>query len=523
MARVAVTGVTGYVGGRLVGELLEAGHEVVCVVRSPDKLRRRPWLDDVELVESDVRDVDAVTDGIDGCDAAYYLVHSMDGAGDFAERDRRIATAFSEAAGRAGVDRIVYLGGLGRDEDELSPHLRSRQEVGRTLAEGDVPVIELRAAVIIGSGSASFEMLRHLVEVLPVMVTPSWVRTRSQPIAIRDVLGYLVASLDVPLDVVRDRGDGHLVVPIGGPDVVSYRQMMDLYAEKAGLRRRIIIPTPVLSPSLSSHWVGVVTPLPTGLARPLVDSLVNDTTADTSLADELMPREPLRLRRAVQLAVRRVEDLSVPSTWADAELGRPGLVRRREAALAEGSWAWDALAGRPSEDPDQSDGLAEPQPQDPVWSGGTVLSDERSAVSRADAPAVFAEVCAIGGDRGWPVAEPLWELRGLADTVLGGIGTRRGRRHPTELAVGDAVDFWRVEAIEPDRLLRLRAEMKVPGEAWLEFRTTPLGDGRSLLEQRARFLPRGLWGRAYWLAMMPFHAVIFPVMARRLASQAARD
>lgn len=511
MAKVAVTGVTGYVGGRLVPELLDAGHDVVCIARSPSKLARRPWLGDVTVLEADVRDHDVLAAGLAGCDVAYYLVHSMDGDGDFAARDRRMAEEFREAATTAGVGRIIYLGGLGAEDDDLSPHLRSRQEVGRTLADGDVPVIELRAAVVIGSGSASFEMLRHLVEVLPVMVTPRWVATRSQPIAIRDVLHYLCAAATLDLDEAG--GDGHLVLEIGGPDVVTYRRLMDLYADEAGLRRRVILPVPVLSPSLSSHWVGVVTPLPLGLARPLVQSLINETVADTTLVDRLLPHDCLPLCEAIRLAIRRVEDLAVPSTWADAELGRPGLVRRREAALAEGAWAWAALT-------DDGDEQAEPQPHDPVWSGGTVLADHQEATSGAPVDALFAQVCSIGGDAGWPVADVLWDVRGWADKAIGGIGMRRGRRHPTELAIGDPLDFWRVEALEEDRLLRLRAEMKVPGEAWLEFRTTPLEGGGSLLQQWARFLPRGLWGRVYWYAMLPAHAVIFPVMARRIAAAA---
>lgn len=515
MARVLATGVTGYVGGRLVPELLAAGHDVVCLARSPEKLASRSWRDEVEVVAADVRDVDAVAAALEGCDAAYYLVHSMDGEGDFAERDREMAAAFRRATEQADVERVVYLGGLGADDEgELSEHLHSRHEVGRTLADGPGTVVELRAAVVIGSGSASFEMLRHLVEVLPVMITPRWVRNRCQPIAIRDVLAYLVGVLDVPAeDLARYADDQHhVVLEVGGPDVLSYREMMDEFASTAGLRRRVILPVNVLSPKLSSHWVGLVTPLPTGLAKPLIASLVNEVVADTTAIDDLLPRQCLSFSTAVGLALRRVRDLEVPSSWADAELLRPGLVARREgspraqarAALGEG----------------EADAQAEPQPHDPDWAGGTLLSDERVAISEAPVADLFAQVCTIGGDRGWPVADLLWEVRGFADTVIGGIGTRRGRRHPTALAVGDTLDFWRVEVLQPGRLLRLRAEMRVPGEAWLEFETTALDDGRSVLEQRARFVPRGLWGRVYWLAMLPFHAVIFPVMARRLAAAA---
>lgn len=514
MARVLVTGVTGYVGGRLVPDLLAAGHEVVCLARSSAKLTSRPWRGEVEVTAADVRDRAAVAAALADCDAAFYLVHSMDGQGDFAERDRVMAESFRDGCEQAGVGRIVYLGGLGPDAaDDLSEHLRSRHEVGRVLADGPITVVELRAAVVIGSGSVSFEMLRHLVEVLPVMVTPRWVRNRCQPIAIRDVLAYLTGVLDLAdEDLLPYADDNRVVLEVGGPDVLTYREMMDQFARTAGLRRRIIMPVNVLSPQLSSHWIGLVTPLPTGLAKPLVASLVNEVVADTTAVDQLLPRECLPFATAVGLALRRVRDLEVPSSWADAEIDHPasrdaGDVRARaRAALGTG----------------EGDAQAEPQPHDPAWAGGTVLSDERIAIADAPVEALFAQVCSIGGDRGWPAADLLWEVRGLLDTVLGGVGTRRGRRHPDQLAVGDALDFWRVEVLEPDRRLRLRAEMRVPGEAWLEFRTTPLPGGRSLLEQRARFVPRGLWGRVYWLAMVPFHAVIFPIMARRLAAAAAQ-
>jgi uncharacterized protein YbjT (DUF2867 family) len=481
MARsVLVTGATGYIGGRLVPELLAAGHRVRCLARTPAKLDALPWREQVEVVGGDAGDADSLTEAMAGCDAAYYLLHSMGADGDFAERDRTLAATFRDAAARAGLHQLVYLGGLGDEEDDLSPHLRSRHEVGAVLADGPVPVTELRAAIIIGSGSASFEMLRHLTEVLPMMVTPRWVSTRAQPIAIRDVLAHLVAVLEI--DAARGR-----VLEVGGPDVLSYRELMAVYAEVAGLRRRVVVPVPVLSPRLSSLWIGLVTPIPTGLARPLVESLVNEVVVRDRPARELIDHQPLPFRQAVELALQRQRDLDVATTWAGAELG-----------------------GRTP---------ADPLPSDPDWSGGVVLDDCQVVSARAAPADVYRAVTGIGGRRGWYVTRPLWSIRGLIDKLLGGVGMRRGRRHPDELRVGEPLDFWRVEALVPDRLMRLRAEMKVPGTAWLEFTIEEDGD-RTRLTQRARFHPRGLWGRLYWYSLLPFHALIFGRMARRLAEVA---
>jgi uncharacterized protein YbjT (DUF2867 family) len=485
--RVLVTGATGYIGGRLVPALLARGHEVRALARNPAKLDERPWRDEVEVVRGDVFDPESLDRACDGVDAVYYLIHSMDGQDGFADRDRTAAANVRDAAARAGVRRLVYLGGLGSDEEDLSDHLRSRHEVGAVLADGPVPVTELRAAIIIGSGSMSFEMLRHLVEVLPVMTTPRWVDTRVQPIAVRDVLGYLVDVLDV------DATAGE-VLEIGGPDVMSYRELMHVYAEVAGLRRRLILPVPVLTPKLSSLWVGLVTPLPSGLARPLVDSLVNEVVVRDDRVRTLLPREALPFRDAVRLALERIQDLEVPTTWAGAD---------RAARAA------------------RSDGPEDPRPEDPDWAGGTVLSDERVVHSGAAPAAVFRTVSSLGGERGYHGYGWLWWIRGVVDKLVGGAGLRRGRRHPFELAVGETVDFWRVEAYEPPRLLRLRAEMKVPGTAWLEYEVVAEGEG-SRLVQRARFHPRGLWGRIYWAAFVPFHALIFPRMARELAREAER-
>ena len=475
--RVLVTGATGYIGGRLVPQLLEAGHEVRCMVRQPGRLELHPWRDRVEVVVADALDPDTLGPALEGCDRAVYLIHSMDGAGDFAGRDRRAAANVAEAAAAAGVGRIVYLGGLGREGDDLSAHLSSRHEVGHVLASSGVPVTEVRAAVIIGSGSVSFEMLRHLTEVLPAMVTPTWVQTRCQPIAARDVLSVLVAA-------VEDTGpDGH-VWEVGGPDVLTYEEMMQVYAEEAGLPRRWIVRVPVLSPRLSSRWVGLVTPLPVGVARPLIDSLVHEVVASEDRTAEILGRPPTPYRVAVRLALQRVEHGDVETRWSDA-VQRP----------------------------------AAPLPTDPEWAGATWLRDLQVVDTPASSSDLFWAVARIGGDHGYYAADWAWQIRGLLDTLVGGVGLRRGRRHPVDLRPGEALDFWRVADVRPGRRLLLVAEMKLPGEAWLEFEIEDR-DGGSRLRQTAHFAPRGLLGRLYWYVLLPFHVMVFGPMARRIARAA---
>jgi uncharacterized protein YbjT (DUF2867 family) len=480
---VLVAGSTGYVGRRLVPELLAAGHRVRCLARRPAELASEDWIDRVEVVAGDVTGPETLSPAFEGVTAAYYLIHSIGAGEGWRERDRRAAREFRLAAEAADAQQIIFLGGLGDESGgELSPHLASRHEVGETLAAGTVPVTELRAAVVIGSGSASFEMLRNLTEVLPAMVCPRWVDTRCQPIGIRDLLVYAVGVLGNP-------GALGQVVEIGGADVVTYRQMMSEYAEVAGLRRRVIVSVPVLSPRLSSLWIGLVTPLPPALARPLVDSLVNEVVVTDDLARRIVDHEPMTYRRTLELALRRVADLEVATSWSDA--------------------------GLCPDDP------ADPMPSDAEWAGGTVLEDRQVLRSTAAAEDLFAEVEGIGGDRGWPVANPLWRVRGILDKLVGGVGLRRGRRNPDRLRVGDALDFWRVEAIERPGLLRLRAEMRLPGEAWLEWRVETTVDG-SRLHQRARFHPRGLWGRAYWYALLPFHRFVFAPTASAIVGAAER-
>lgn len=482
--QIAVIGATGYVGGRLVPELLAAGHRVRCLARNPDRLATVEWRHDVEVVAADVLDRGSLDDALVGIDAVYYLVHAMGTAADFERTDRLGAENTRKAAADAGVDQIIYLGGLGDESvGDLSPHLTSRHEVGRVLADGPVTVTELRAAVIIGSGSASFEMLRHLTEVLPLMTCPRWVtRTRCQPIAIADVLHYLLAALDL-------RGRGSEIFEIGGPDVLTYRDMMLRYADAAGLGRRVILPVPVLTPRLSSHWVNLVTPLPYGLARPLVESLINDVVVSPERAIErVIDHAPYTLDEAIRRALAVVQDLAVRTSWMDSVPASTS---------------------------------ASPVPQDPDWAGGTVLRDRQEVPCPAAPEALFAVVSGVGAARGWYVADVLWALRGWIDKLVGGVGMRRGRRHPDELRVGDALDFFRVEAYDPPRLLRLRAEMKVPGDAWLEWRVKPAADGASRLVQSARFHPRGIAGRAYWWVLLPAHKVIWRRLAERLSSAAA--
>jgi uncharacterized protein YbjT (DUF2867 family) len=478
--RILVTGATGYLGGRLVPQLLDAGHEVRCLSRSAEKLRDVPWAGAVEVAEGDALDPAALDRALLDVDAAYYLIHSIGTGPSFSESDRRAATTMADAAARAGVGRIVYLGGLVPTDGEASPHLASRAEVGQILLDGPVPAVVLQAGVVLGSGSASFEMLRYLTERLPVMITPRWVDSLVQPIAVEDVLRYLVAVLDLPAGTNR-RFD------VGGPDVLSYQEMMQRYAGIAGLGRRVVVPVPVLSPWLSSQWVNVVTPVPRALAVPLIESLRNSVVVSESDITRLVPFETLPFDAAVERALASVRDGDVATRWADA--------------------AWP-------------DSPSDPLPSDPAWSGGTVYRDERSTAVAASVDAVWRTIEGIGGDRGWYSFPLAWSVRGLLDRLAGGVGLRRGRRHRDSLRVGEPLDFWRVEALERGRLLRLRAEMRLPGEAWLEFRIDEAADGPAVLHQRALFVPRGLFGHLYWWAVTPFHGVVFGTMLRNLAAAA---
>ena len=484
--RCLVTGATGYIGGRLVPELLAAGYTVRCMARDPGKLADRPWSDDIEVAKADVSDAAALRKALADCDVAYYLIHSLGTGSSFEQRDRDAARAFADAAREAGVKRIVYLGGMiSGQEGDLSPHLRSRAEVGDILLDSGVPTAALQAAVIIGSGSASFEMLRYLTERLPAMITPKWVTTRIQPIAVRDVLRYLVGAATLPADVNR-RFD------IGGPDVLTYADMMRRYAAVAKLPPRLLVSVPVLTPSLSSHWVGLVTPVPSGLARPLVESLRVEVVAAEHDIAQYIPDPPeglLPLDRAIELALTHTREGDVSTRWSSA-----------------------SIPGAPSD----------PLPSDPEWAGGSLYVDERTSVVDAPPEALWRVIEGIGGTSGWYSFDAAWAVRGVMDRLVGGVGLRRGRRDPVHLRPGDALDFWRVEAIVPGELLRLRAEMKLPGLAWLELHVGRDDDGRTSYRQRAIFQPHGLTGHAYWRSISPFHGIVFGGMLRNITAAAEK-
>lgn len=479
---ILVTGATGYIGGRLVPRLVAAGHRVTVYVRSPQKLEAVPWREEVDVIRGDLDDADALERACQGMDVFYYLVHSMGGSSDFEKREAAMAHTVADACGKASVARVVYLGGLHPQNVELSPHMRSRAAVGQILLESKVDAIVLQAGVVIGSGSASFEMIRHLADVLPVMPAPRWVRNRIEPIAIRDVLYYLVAAASVPGRVNKN-------FDIGSREVMPYAQLMKIYALEAGLGNRLVLPFPLPVPRLAGYWVALVTPIPLSMSRPLVQSLQHDAVSGDDGIDDYIsqpPGGPTGFRSAIRLALEKEKTGDVETSWAGAGGFGPE---------------------------------ADPLPSDPDWAGHTVYTDDRSRHYEVDPAQIWAVIEGIGGRSGWYSLPLAWSIRGWMDALVGGTGLTRGRRHPDLLSVGDSLDWWRVEKIERGYLLLLRAEMRAPGRAWLEFSVQPDGSG-SLYRQRAIFFPKGLSGRLYWLAVLPFHAFIFPAMSRNIAAEA---
>ncbi len=471
---ILVTGATGYVGGRLVPRLLAAGYRVRCLVRDPARLQGREWMARVEIVSGDVLQQQSLLSAMRGVNAVYYLVHSLGGGSDFSERDLLAARNCAQAAKAAGVQRIIYLGGLGDAQSNLSPHLRSRHETGEALREAGVPVTEFRAAVIVGSGSLSFEMIRYLTERLPVMICPRWVFTRVQPIAIRNVLDYLVAALESEESIGR-------VLEIGGQDVLTYAGMMSGFAKARGLQRRLIS-VPVLTPRLSSYWVHLVTPIPAAIAQPLIKGLGNEVVVRDETARRLFPAiELLDYATAVRLALGKIETHGVETAWSDALTSSQGQTTPVALIISEG-----------------------------------MIIERRQRTVAVASEAVYRSFSALGGDRGWLYLDWTWQLRGKIDRLCGGVGMRRGRRDPEDLRVGDALDFWRVESVELNRSIRLRAEMKVPGRAWLEFLSVAQPDGQTLLTQTAFFEPKGLFGLLYWYVLYPVHSLIFSGLIRKI-------
>lgn len=476
--RVLLTGATGYVGGRLLPVLERRGYAIRCLARRPEFLASRRGAS-TEVVAGDVLDSASLASVMAGIETAYYLVHSMGSAGSFQDEDRQAAQNFASAAKAAGVHRIIYLGGLGNDREQLSSHLESRHEVGHILRASGIQVVEFRASIVIGAGSLSFELVRALVERLPAMVTPRWVRVLAQPIAIKDLLEYLVGALDQPLE-------GNPIIEIGGPDQVSYGDLMLEYARQRGLRR-LTIPVPVLTPWLSSLWLGLVTPVYARVGRKLIESIRHPTVVRDDSARRFFPGiHPLGVRDAIAQALQDEEREFAAPRWSDA-LSASGIQPR---------WGGSRLGNR--------------------------LIDVRQMRVTATAEEAFAPIRRIGGRTGWYFADWLWRLRGFIDLLVGGVGMRRGRRDLDALRVGDVVDWWRVEAYEPNRLLRLAAEMKLPGRAWLEFEVTRSADA-TIIQQTAIFDPAGLAGLLYWYCVYPLHQLVFAGMLRGITRRCTKN
>ncbi len=478
---ILIAGATGYVGGRLIPELLEAGYRVRAMGRSIEKLESRAWAShpQVELACADALDPESLKSATRGCRVAFYLVHSMIAQKNrFADADRRAAHNMKAAAEAGGLERIVYLGGLAEAKDHLlSRHLQSRIEVARILQSGPVPTTELRAPMILGSGSASFEILRYLVERLPVMITPDWVHSLNQPIAIRNVLGYLLGCLSHP----ETAGQSY---DIGGPDLITYRNLLDIYAREAHLRTRLILPVPILSPTFSAYWIRFISPVPASIALPLIEGLTSNAVCRDNRIREIIPQKLLSCREAIHLALERIAQEQVATSWMDA------------GYLPAPEWA---------------------QKGDADWAGGTIKRCGYRAVINSTPAELWEPISKIGGETDWYFMTGLWRLRGMLDRLFGGVGLQRGRRDPRVLHVGDALDFWRVLKVSPPQRLMLVAEMKTPGEALLEFQLNHAGEGRTELRILSRFLPKGLGGILYWYVLYPFHELIFLGLIKAIA------
>lgn len=474
---ILVTGSTGYIGGRLVPRLIEKGHTVRCLVRNKDRLGGRPWVHDVEVITGDVLKPESLEAVFQDIDVAYYLIHSLDSK-DFSQKDNQAADNFGRLAREAGVERIIYLGGLHPAADDMSDHLKSRLQTGDRLRGWGVPVTEFRAGAIIGSGSLSFEVVRYLTERLPFMITPRWVWTMTQPIAVRNVLEYLIDSLHLP-EAVGETYD------IGGPEQLTYGQMMMDYAKIRNLKR-YSIPVPLLTPYWSSHWVGLITPLNGKIVKPVVEGLRSELVVQDDRANALFGLNLLPYKKAVRLALERFDEDRVETTWKDSP---------------------------------QSN-MTEEIIEEPLIDKEGMIQDRRHLKVKAPASEVFAAVKSLGGDNGWYFADRLWKLRGFLDMLVGGVGMRKSRRSYTDVRPGDTIDFWRVEAVQEDTLLRMRAEMKLPGRAWLQYEVKPLAPDTSLLTQTAFYEPKGVFGFLYWYALYLPHLVVFPGMLKGLSQKA---
>jgi uncharacterized protein YbjT (DUF2867 family) len=478
--KILVTGPTGYIGGRLIPRLLEAGYDVRVLARDPSRLQGRPWLGKVEVVQADALDPASLPAALEGVSTAYYLIHGRQGGKITAERDMTAARNFVRAADEANIERIIYLGELVDPTAKLSLYLRSRHETGYILRQGRVPVTEFRAGMIVGSGSALFEMVRYLAELQPVFICPSWFFSKAQPIAIRDTLSYLVAALETPESVGK-------LIEIGGATQLTYADMLLGYSQERGFKR-LLIPTPVYAPRLSAYWVHMVTPVSYQTVLPLIEGLRIESVVHDDLARKLFPQiAPLDFQTAVRYALVKIENGEVETSWSDALVTSAGDVKPYQFKLEEG-----------------------------------MFLEKRQALTDLPAEAIFRAFSGIGGERGWMYMDWAWAIRGWMDKAVGGVGLRRGRRHPDDIRAGESLDFWRVESFTPGQCMRLRAEMKVPGKAWLEFQVTPQENGKNLFVQTAYFAPRGLFGYLYWYAMWPAHRFIFDGMLRRLVERAEK-